>query len=198
VTPSADQSATAPGQQSTTPGPVIDTHVHLLPGRLGEKVRAMFAPLGDSLAYPADHAQVRAQLSTEGIEQVWTLPYAHKPGVAEWLNEQTAAVAARPGPLTIIPGASVHPGDEAPEAIVRHAVESHGARVLKLHCSVGDFAADDRRLDQVFRYAGKIQLPVVVHVGHDSNGETITDELGPIEIVADRPPEAPLTIVKTG
>ena len=55
--------------------PVVDSHVHLLPGRIGEKVRAFFTA-GESngsfsLAYPADHGLVADQLVREGVDEIW-------------------------------------------------------------------------------------------------------------------------------
>lgn len=58
---------------------VVDSHVHLLPWRLAVKVRAFFAPVAPSMVYPLEHDVIRAQLAAEGIGEVWTLPYAHKP-----------------------------------------------------------------------------------------------------------------------
>ena len=60
---------------------VVDSHVHLLPGRLAAKVRGVFAPVADLLAYPIDNDVVRQQLADEGIAEAWTLPYATNP---EW------------------------------------------------------------------------------------------------------------------
>ena len=136
-----------------TPPPVVDAHTHLLPGRLAEKVRAFFAPIAGQLVYPLDHGIVRERLAGEGIDEIWNLPYAHKPGVADGLNESSRVIAAQPGPLTVVGGATVHPGDDRPADIVRRAVEELGLRVLKLHCSVGDFDADDPGLDDVWKLA---------------------------------------------
>lgn len=177
---------------STTP--VVDAHVHLHPGRLGEKVRAFFAPLEDALRYPIEHALVRTQLAAEGFTEIWALPYAHKPGIARSLNEATRDIAAAPGPLTVVPGATAHPGDPDPAADVRHAVEELGARVLKLHSSVGDFAVDDDRLTSMWSYVGQVSLPVVVHVGHATSGQTSQHELGPINAVAERHPAAVVVV----
>src|SRR5690349_9673400 len=116
--------------ESSADDAVVDAHIHLLPGRLGEKVRAFFETrLSEELAYPLDHDAVRARLAGEGVGQAWTLPYAHKPGVAAGLNAATAAVAARPGPLRLVGGATVHPGDDDPAGVVRQAVEEYGLRV---------------------------------------------------------------------
>jgi len=185
---------TGTGQDGTVT--VVDAHVHLLPGRLGEKVRQFFLQgfRPDELAYPTDHGVILERLAAEGVDEVWHLPYVHKPGLAAGVNEasvRTAAAAAAGGSgVRVVAGASVHPADDDPVGLVRTAVEDMGARVLKLHCSVGDHDADDDRLDPVFRYVAAIRLPVVVHVGHDVSGHTGGDELAPVARVAERHPDA--------
>jgi predicted TIM-barrel fold metal-dependent hydrolase len=173
---------------------VVDAHVHLLPGRLGEKVRAFFLQgyRPEELAYPTDHAVILDRLAAEGVDEVWHLPYVHKPGLAAGINEAstTTAAGALGGPVRVVAGATVHPADGDPVALVRTAVEDGGARVLKLHCSVGDHDADDPRLDPVWRYASALRLPVVVHVGHAVSGRTDGHELDPVARVATRHPEA--------
>lgn len=178
---------------------MIDAHVHLLPGRLGEKVRAFFVAGGiEGFAYPTDHEVVTALLAADGITGAWHLPYVHKPGMAAELNAASAATAAADLPLTIVAGASVHPGDDDPVAIVRRAVEDLGCGVLKLHCSVGDHAPTDPRLEPVWDYVEMIHLPVVIHAGHGVDGRTFGGELGPVGDVADRHPEARIIVAHCG
>ncbi len=180
---------------------MIDAHVHLLPGRLAEKVRAFFdLHLADHLVYPLDHGAVLERLSGEGVTGVWSLPYAHRPGVAEGLNEASAATvrAARSGAVPVIGGATVHPGDDDPVAVVRTAVEDLGLRIVKLHCSVGDFAADDPRLDGLWAYVSEHHVPVTVHAGHGVSGHTEPDELVPVARVATRFPDARIVIAHCG
>ena len=155
---------------------VVDSHVHLLPGRLGEKVRAVFAA-GEangafSLAYPADHAAVADRLVVEGIDEIWCLPYSHKKEVAEGLNGSTAGIVRSFAGhrLSVVGGATVHPDDDSPADVVERAVNLHGLRVLKLHCSVGGFRADDPRLRPAYRAAEERRMPVVIHLGHATNG----------------------------
>jgi predicted TIM-barrel fold metal-dependent hydrolase len=173
---------------------IVDAHVHLLPGRLAVKVRAFLEQGVARMAYPIDHDVVLAQLAACGVGQLWNLPYAHKAGIADGLNESMAEIAGVAGPVGIISGATVHPADPDPVSILRRAVEDLGSRVLKLHCSVGDYAPDDPRLDGVWAYAQDIHLPVVVHVGHGVNGCTTADELAPLGAVATRFPEARIVI----
>jgi predicted TIM-barrel fold metal-dependent hydrolase len=179
--------------------PVVDAHTHLLPGRLAEKVRAFLdAHLAGTIVYPLDHGLVRDRLAADGVDELWSLPYAHKPGVAEGLNESMAATAARSGAVRVVGGATVHPGDPDPMAVLRRAVEDLGLRVLKLHCSVGDYRPDDVRLTSTWAYVNELRLPVVVHAGHAVSGHTHADELAPIATVAERYPDAPIIIAHCG
>lgn len=182
---------------------VVDSHVHLLPGRLGEKVRAIFdAGVGSRvpLAYPNDHDVVVATLTDEGVDKIWTLPYAHKPGVAAGLNNASAETVRQfaDAALQIVGGATVHPGDDNAVDIVRTAVDTHGLRVLKLHCSVGSFSIDDPGLQPVLAFANERHLPIVVHLGHNVNGHTEADELPAIARTSDAFPDIPLVLAHCG
>lgn len=184
--------------------PVVDSHVHLLPGRIGEKVRAFFTA-GESngsfsLAYPADHGLVADQLVREGVDEIWCLPYSHKTGVAEGLNESTAAIVRgfSGHRLSVVGGATVHPGDESPAVVVERAVRMHGLRVLKLHCSVGDFAVDDPRLHGAYRAAEEMRMPVVIHLGHAVNGLTEEHEIESIARVCTAHPDLPVVLAHFG
>lgn len=181
--------------------PIVDSHIHLLPGRLGEKVRAYFEErLGGGLAYPADHGVVRERLAAEGVTHAWSLPYAHKAGIAEGLNEASAVTVAASagGPLRVIGGATVHPDDPRPDVDIRHAVEVLGLRVAKLHCSVGDYECTDARLDGFWTYVSDHRVPVVVHAGHATSGFTDAGELAAVDLVARRFPEARVIIAHCG
>ena len=158
---------------------VVDSHVHLLPERLATGSRLLRGRgLVGVWAYPLDTDAVLEELR-DGVDEVWTLPYAHRPGVVAWLNGAIVELAARPGPLSVVAGATVHPGDDDPVGIVRTAIDDLGARVLKLHCSVGEFDADDERLDAVWEHVAAAHVPVVVHVVTGS-GRTESEELAPV------------------
>jgi len=182
---------------------VVDAHVHLLPPRLQAAIRGFFHRYGiDSrrFAYPADAAAVCDRLAVEGVSELWSLPYARRPGSAVDLNKSMASLAAarRGGPVRVIGGCTVHPGDDQPLTVLRSAVEDMGLRVLKLHCSVGDFTPDDRRLDPVWAFAAEVALPVVLHAGHAADGQTGGAELEPVAEVARRHPGARVIIAHCG
>ncbi|MGZ4632562.1 MAG: amidohydrolase family protein [Actinomycetes bacterium] len=176
---------------------IVDCHIHLLPGRLGEAVREYFdAHIDGSLAYPNDHGAVLDALADAGVVQAWHLPYAHKPGVAAGLNRASAELVHRWSDhrVSLVGGVAVHPGDDSPADLVGAALDEHGLRVVKLHCSVGDFDVDDARLDGLWRLAEQRAVPVVVHAGHDVSGVTHGRELAQISRVAQRFPGAPVII----
>jgi uncharacterized protein len=178
---------------------VVDAHVHLLPPRLQAAIRSFFERRGfdsQGFAYPADPGEVCDRLAAEGISEAWTLPYARRPGSAEELNKSVASLVAgqRGGPLRLTGGCTVHPADDQPLTVLRSAVEDMGLRVLKLHCSVGDFQPDDRRLGPVWEYVSAAALPVVLHAGHAARGTTDAAELAPVEEVARRYPAARVII----
>jgi uncharacterized protein len=186
------------------PSPLVDAHVHLLPARLQAAIRGFFAARGfssDRFAYPADAGAVCGQLAAEGVSEVWSLPYARRPGSAAELNTAMARLAAAHADgaaVRVIGGCTVHPADDHPAGLVRSAVEDLGLRVLKLHCSVGDFAPDDRRLDPVWEYVSAVAVPVVLHAGHAPDGHTEAAELAPVETVARRHPAARIIIAHCG
>jgi predicted TIM-barrel fold metal-dependent hydrolase len=178
-------------------GGIVDCHVHLLPGRLGEAVREFFdAHIEGKLAYPNDHGVVLDCLAQAGVVQAWHLPYAHKPGVAADLNRASAELVHRwsDHAVSLVGGIAVHPGDDAPADLVEEALDELGLRVVKLHCSVGDFEVDDPRLEPLWRLVDRRAVPVVVHAGHDVSGETRGVELAPLDRVAQRFPGVPLVI----
>jgi predicted TIM-barrel fold metal-dependent hydrolase len=180
---------------------LVDSHVHLLPDRLGAAIRRFFDQrmtpglAAPALLYPYQHVAAREALAAAGVDRCWSLPYAHKPGMATSLNRWMAETFA--ADAMVIPGGTVHPDDDV-EAVVRDALGALGLKVLKLHCSVGRFDADDVRLDPVWRHVSASGHPVVVHVGHAENGDTSADELAPIARAARRWPEARIVVAHCG
>jgi len=175
---------------------IVDAHVHLLPERLAAKIRRFFeirqAP---PLIYPYEPAAARAALQAASVELCWSLPYAHRAGVAAGLNRWMAETWG-PDPF-VVPGATVHPEDDV-AAVVGEAARDLGLKIFKIHCSVGAFPADDRRLDALWIHASETGSPVVVHGGHAPDGTATDDEIGAIARTAARFPEAPIIVAHFG
>jgi len=165
---------------------IVDAHTHLLPDRLARKIRAFFEEhLTTELVYEIDHTKVLDRHHADGITAVWNLPYAHKADIASGLNdamlEISSALAAHP--VEVIAGCTVHPEDPDPAEELRRALAA-GARIVKLHCSVGNFELDDPRLGDALAVAGELGAPVVYHAGHAISGSTAVEDLGPLAAAA--------------
>ena len=146
---------------------LVDMHVHFLPPPVLRKVWDWFdaARLADGSPWPIAYREpdsVRvARLSAMGVRRFTALAYAHKPGMAGWLNRWSADFAARtPG---CIPSATFFP-EPGVLADVDEALES-GAQVFKVHLQVGGFDPREPRLREVWARLAAAQVPVVVHTG---------------------------------
>lgn len=180
---------------------VIDTHTHLLPDRLAQKIRAFFDEhLAGSLAYEAVNSDVIESHASHGVTEVWNLPYAHIGDMSSKLNADIAKLSAAisTDQVKVRPGCTAHPEDEDPAAIVREAITEHGAVVCKLHCSVGRYDVDDSRLDSLYDTLAELSVPVVIHLGHNVTGMTATEEIAPLLRVAERHPDTTLIAAHCG
>jgi uncharacterized protein len=90
---------------------LVDAHVHLLPDRLAAAIRRFFVErMPHYTGYPYEFAAARAAIQAAGVTRCWTLPYAHKPGMARDLNRWMVETFAD-DPL-VVRGATLHPGDD--------------------------------------------------------------------------------------
>ncbi|MCA1581370.1 MAG: amidohydrolase family protein [Acidobacteria bacterium] len=175
---------------------LIDSHVHLLPERLASKIRRFFEDRGSArLLYPYAPQAARQALVSAGIDRCWSLPYAHRAGVASPLNRWMQETF-REDPF-VVPGATVHPDDDV-SAVVREAAVELGLEVFKLHCSVGSFAPDDRRLDPLWKTVSGGGQPVIVHGGSAPGGTATAAEVEAIGRVAARWPVARIIVAHFG
>ena len=91
ATPLTDADVPAFWQSLGLPG-LYDVHVHFLPPNIQRAVWAVFDQAGPKLGRPwpityrGTHAERVEQLRALGVRRFGTMPYAHKPGVAAYLN----------------------------------------------------------------------------------------------------------------
>jgi predicted TIM-barrel fold metal-dependent hydrolase len=175
----------------------IDSHVHAFPERLALAVRSHFSrngngtltdgPLLDDVAH-----RVRAR----GFDAAWILPYAHRPGVAESVNEWSAAEVTRYPWL--VAGATFHPGDDELARLVERSLVELRLRVVKLHCAVGQFSPADARLVPLWKTAAECGAPVVIHAGQRSGGATESDEVEELIPVLAAHPDLRIVLAHSG
>lgn len=146
---------------------LADIHVHFLPERVLQKVWAYFDAHGWSEAgdwpihYRLPEAERLAVVRSLGLRAVPALTYAHKPGMAAWLNSWCAEFTDRVPDA--VPSGTFFPEPEAaqyvPEALER------GVRLFKAHVTVGDFDPTDPLLDPAWSAVQDAGAPVVLHAG---------------------------------
>ncbi len=158
----------------------IDAHVHAFPDRLALAVRNRLGAAG-RLKGGALLPDVAALVRKSGFDRAWILPYAHRAGTAESINEWSASEVT--GFPSLVPGATFHPDDDDLVRLVERALLRLRLRVVKLHCAVGRFSPADPRLEPLWKVASDANVPVVVHAGQRSPGDTAAaeiDELAPV------------------
>jgi uncharacterized protein len=146
---------------------LADLHVHFLPPPVMARVWEHFDAAGPLLGRPwpiryrgTDDERV-ATLRALGVRWHGALPYAHRPGVATYLNDWAAEFAARtPGCLRC---ATFYPEPGVDDEVARRL--DAGTQVFKVHVQVGDFDVRDPSLDAVWGRLAAAGTPVVVHAG---------------------------------
>lgn len=155
---------------STGPPPLIDIHVHYFPRPLFEAVWRVFeGPEGYWPIRYKLHGQAFVDtLRAEGVRHFTTLVYAHRPGLADDLNEFVAEAAqAHP---EMLPWGTVFAGDEDVLATARRCLEEYDFRGLKLHPVVSKEMMDDPRLFPVYELMESEGKILLVHAGSGPQG----------------------------
>lgn len=162
-------------QRLGLPG-LIDFHLHFLPPPIERAVWKVFDTAGDKIGRPwpiryRQSPEERVALLREvGVRHFTTLPYAHKPGVATYLNDWSRDFAA--GVPEALWSATFYPEPEAAEYVGKLVAD--GVRVFKIHLQVGEFHLDDPMLDRVWEQLEAAGTPVVVHAGSGPVGNEFT------------------------
>lgn len=155
---------------------LYDVHVHFLPPNIQRAVWAVFDAAGPKIGrewpirYRESHEERVEILRGFGVRRFSTLPYAHKPGVAGYLNAWSREFAA--GVPEVISSATFYPEPDA-ERYVAEELDA-GVEILKIHLQVGEFHLDDPLLDPVWGLLSDAGVPVVVHAGSGPVGNDFT------------------------
>jgi predicted TIM-barrel fold metal-dependent hydrolase len=175
-------------EQLGLPG-LIDTHVHFLPPNIQRAVYAQFDDAGPKIGrewpirYRVSHQRRVELLRAMGVRRFPTLPYAHKPEVATYLNAWSWEFAA--GVPEVIWSGTFFPEPDA-AAYVDDLVEA-GVAMFKLHLQVGEFHLDDPLLDRVWGVLEDSGTPVVLHAGSGPVGNRFTGPASTMRVLAKHP-----------
>ncbi len=155
---------------------LFDAHTHFLPPNIQRAVWAQFDRAGPKIGrewpirYRGSVTERVEQLRGFGVRRFTSLPYAHKPGVAGYLNDW-AHTFAEEVPECLW-SATFYPEPEARDYVP--ALIEAGVEVFKLHTQVGEFRLDDPLLDPAFGVITEAAVPVVIHVGSGPVGNEYT------------------------
>ncbi len=151
-------------------------HVHFLPPNVQAKVYAQFDQAGPKIGrewpirYRGSHEERVEQLREFGVRRFSALPYAHRPGIAAYLNEWARDFAERI--QECLWSATFYP--EAGAATYVGDLIDRGVEVFKLHAQVGEFRLDDPLLDEAFGLVEDAGTPIVIHIGSGPVGNEFT------------------------
>ncbi|WP_224278735.1 amidohydrolase family protein [Nocardioides lacusdianchii] len=181
---------------------LLDLHTHFVPPRVMAKVRAQFDAAGPLIGRPwplhyRDSDEVLVEtLRSFGVRRFTALPYAHKPEMAEFLNDWAAGFAARV-PEALVCGTFFPEPGVAAYVASRSAPSAHRVEVWKVHVQVGAFDVTDPLLDEAWGIVADTGTPVVLHAG---SGPVATEHTGPAPVAAllARHPRLRLVIAHAG
>lgn len=178
---------------------LFDVHVHFLPPNIQARVFAQFDNAGPKIGrewpirYRGSHEERVAQLRAMGVRHFSSLPYAHRPGIATYLNDWSRGFAAEvPECLW---SATFYPEPEARTYVADLLAD--GVQVFKVHVQVGEFHLDDPTLDDVWGDIAAAGVPVVIHAGSGPVGNAFTGP-DPLRRVLERHPRLTAVIAHMG
>ncbi len=155
---------------------LFDVHVHFLPPSVQAKVYAQFDQAGPKIGrewpirYRGSHEARVELLRSFGVRHFSALPYAHRPGMATFLNDWAHGFADEvPECLW---SATFYPEPEVTDYVAE--LIAGGVEIFKLHTQVGEFLLDDPRLDEAFGLIEDAGVPTVIHVGSGPVGNEFT------------------------
>ncbi|MGD8226972.1 MAG: amidohydrolase family protein [Desulfobacteraceae bacterium] len=151
--------------QDLTKIPIIDTHVHVFPQKLSEAVRQWFEGYAWKFKYEGSPEELLQTQFDNGVAGLVLLSYAHRPGIADQLNDYVASLIKR-FPYTA--GlATLHPEDKNHGDIIKRAHEELGLCGVKLHCHVQKVAPDDPVLFPTYEALIQFDGVLNIHAGRE-------------------------------
>ncbi|MDQ1536955.1 MAG: uncharacterized protein QOE58_1348, partial [Actinomycetota bacterium] len=170
VPPGADQLADADlpalWRDLGLPG-LIDLHVHFMPKQVMDKVWAYFDAAGPltgtpwPIAYRTEESDRLARLRAMGVLRFSSLVYAHKPGMAAWLNAWATEFADQHA--DVLHTMTFYPEPGALSYVL--AGLAAGVQVVKVHVQVGDFDPREPALDEIWGVLADARVPIITHCG---------------------------------
>jgi len=149
--------------------PVIDAHVHAFPQKLFEAIKRWFEKYAWEFHQDGTAEEfIQAQFDN-GVAGLVMMSYAHRPGISREINTFTGTLLRRfPHTAGL---AAIHPEDDNPRDILRHAFEECGHCGVKLHCHVLAMPPDDPAMFPIYEVARELDGIVNIHAGREPSLE---------------------------
>ncbi len=145
---------------------IVDVHSHTweFPAHFGEDFRrqAARARAGVEVDLTVRYEQYRATCPPD----TRTIVFGAKAKLSDqWVDDRYVAGYVAKHPDTLIGFLCVDPTQDGWEREMRQGHEELGLRGIKLLPMYAGFSPDEERLDPLWKYASKHQLPVLLHTG---------------------------------
>ncbi len=144
---------------------IIDAHVHIFPGKIFSAIWKWFDENGWHIRYQMTSSRVIEFLLSHGVQHIIAFQYAHKPGIANKLNEYMLDKCAEHS-NKVTGMATIYPGEENAIDILQNAFAS-GLEGLKLHAHVQCFDMNSDDMMRVYECCSEFNKPIVMHVGRE-------------------------------
>ena len=177
---------------------MIDMHVHFFPRAVFRAIWRFFEQESAGLwpirykVWGREHVET---MKSFGVKRFPTLVYAHKPGMADSLNDFVRD-SAREFP-ELIPFGTTYAGDEGNAKRARRMFEEDGLYGIKLHPFVSREDLDDPRFFPVFEIMEGLGRILICHPGSGPNFGQHDGALR-IERILKRFPRLPVVIAHCG
>lgn len=145
---------------------MIDIHVHFFPAPVFRAIWRFFETSSSGLwkiRYRLAGEEHVQQLKSFGVERFTTLLYAHKKGLAPFLNDFISEWKDRE--TAVLPFGTIYAGDGDTGKTARDLFESRGFMGIKLHPFVSGEEIDDPRFFPAYEVMESLGRVIVCHPG---------------------------------
>jgi predicted TIM-barrel fold metal-dependent hydrolase len=146
------------------PDKIIDFHVHLFPDNIFEAIWKTFnKQYGIIILYKYYYRQCIEYLAAHDVHYIVYSNYAHKKGIAQWLNTWNKGILHEFANLYCF--AAYHPDDENALIYAEEMLSVQKVAGIKLHYMVQQFYPDDERLFPLYEMVIAKGKRLLLHVG---------------------------------
>jgi predicted TIM-barrel fold metal-dependent hydrolase len=145
---------------------MIDTHVHYFPEKVFQAIWRYFESAPGNLwtiKYKVAGQNLIETINNEGVNRFTTLVYAHKPGLASFLNEFIREESEKYPAL--IPFGTIYAGDGNCKETAELIFNRYNFYGIKLHPFVSQEELDDPRFFPAYEIMEGLQKVLVCHPG---------------------------------